>query len=138
MPELGDYDVHRSTYLYCKQAHGGHDQWLVAAPLDSSLETAYNAGECSRCFCLPDTRRIGCMRAKCKDDPPASAVKRSTRTLGAPDKAPTFGMYVNHEACVRANNGRTFTRGTSHCVCHQDGAVSCNEQTPFSAAIKKR
>ncbi|KAJ2427685.1 hypothetical protein GGF41_001602, partial [Coemansia sp. RSA 2531] len=112
MPELGEYDVHRSTFLYCKQAHGGHDQWLVSSPLDGHSTAS---GECSRCFCLPDTSRIGCMRTSCSDSLPG--VKRNPRNLSpvtgpnVDTKAPTFGTYVNHEACVRANNGRTFTRG---------------------------
>ncbi|KAJ1817145.1 hypothetical protein LPJ60_004987 [Coemansia sp. RSA 2675] len=105
-PGLGEYDLHRSTYLYCKQAHGGHDQWLVA---DADKE-----GECSKCFCLPDTQRIGCMRTECNEKRPV--LRRNTKAMTG---------YVNHEACVRANNGRTFTRGNSRCVCHQDGAVIC-------------
>ncbi|KAJ2717674.1 hypothetical protein H4S00_004159 [Coemansia sp. D1744] len=35
------------------------------------------------------------------------------------------GLYVNREACVRANSGRVFTRGCTHCVCRQNGSVSC-------------
>ncbi|KAJ2876208.1 hypothetical protein GGH93_000952 [Coemansia aciculifera] len=141
MPELGEYDMHRSTYLYCKQAHGGQDQWLVSSPLDGRSTAS---GECSRCFCLPDTRRIGCTRTKCSDPPLVPAVKRNTRVLppmtgsNVDTKAPTFGTYVNHEACVRANNGRTFTRGCNHCVCHQDGAVSCTEQIPCNMPTSSR
>ncbi|KAJ2580412.1 hypothetical protein GGH95_002607 [Coemansia sp. RSA 1836] len=139
MPELGSYDMHRSPYLYCKQAHGGRDQWLVSSPQHGRSSVAAAAlaaapGECSRCFCLPDTQRIGCMRTSCIPSPQLPVVRRNARALTASAHADTraamSGMYVNHEACVRANNGRAFTRGSSHCVCHQDGSVGCAaEQT---------
>ncbi|KAJ2007536.1 hypothetical protein GGI04_001481 [Coemansia thaxteri] len=116
IPSLGEYDVHKTAYLHCKQAHGGRDRWTVRVE---------NSNECSKCFCLPDTQRIGCMRtsncgstSSSTGQPTRHRVRRNSGTGGS-------GLYVNHEACVRANSGRTFTRGSKHCVCRQDGGVGC-------------
>ncbi|KAJ2712429.1 hypothetical protein H4R19_002758 [Coemansia spiralis] len=37
-----------------------------------------------------------------------------------------WAEYVNYLACVRANRGRSFEVGRSHCTCHQNGTVSCS------------
>ncbi|KAJ2157417.1 hypothetical protein GGF46_004518 [Coemansia sp. RSA 552] len=105
-PEISSLERHQTNYLLCKKAHGGREQWTDTA-----------GTECVLCFCMASTRRVGC--ARCKD----TAEKLEVRSNRRP------GVYVNHEACVRANLGRTFTRGCMRCVCHQNGAVACSENS---------
>ncbi|KAJ2309865.1 hypothetical protein IWW52_005578 [Coemansia sp. RSA 2704] len=115
-PQFTRADQHQTDYLLCKQAHGGQARWT-----DSH-------SECGSCFCLPDTRQIGCTRC------PRELLRRAApppRGQRKTDHATSsLGGYVNYEACVRANSGRTFVRGCNRCVCRQNGAVSCSQVTP--------
>ncbi|KAI8318479.1 hypothetical protein GQ54DRAFT_266856 [Martensiomyces pterosporus] len=119
VPVFTDDETQKTSYLYCKMAHNGRDQWTVATPLGSS--------QCSKCFCLHDTQRIGCVKAATR------RFKRShwqqqqhgevVRSLN--NRSPA--AYVNYEACVRANSGRSFVHSCNRCVCRQDGAVMCTQ-----------
>ncbi|KAJ2141773.1 hypothetical protein IW142_004673 [Coemansia sp. RSA 564] len=110
-PELTHAAEHQTKFLLCKQAHGGQSRWVD------------NTADCRKCFCLPDTHQIGC--TQCSE----SERRMHKRTGPMGQRKIEYGnngtgLYVNREACVRANSGRVFTRGCTHCVCRQNGSVS--------------
>ncbi|KAJ2211530.1 hypothetical protein IW143_004020, partial [Coemansia sp. RSA 520] len=111
-PELTHAAEHQTKFLLCKQAHGGQSRWVD------------NTAECRKCFCLPDTHQIGCTQC-------SKSERRMHKRTGPMGQRKIeygnngTGLYVNREACVRANSGRVFTRGCTHCVCRQNGSVSC-------------
>ncbi|KAI9477010.1 hypothetical protein BX667DRAFT_497628 [Coemansia mojavensis] len=113
LPNTTHTDEHQLNYLLCKQAHSGQTRWIQRL-----------SGACHKCFCLADTQRIGC--TLCSDYERHVLSKRNSESMEKrKGRAASIGVYVNHEACVRANLGRTFTRGDRHCVCRQNGSISC-------------
>ncbi|KAJ2782820.1 hypothetical protein GGI15_002795 [Coemansia interrupta] len=111
-------DIHDTSYLQCKMAHNGRTEWpSTMHPVPEPL--AERPGSCTRCFCLPDTRQVGCAPAECERE--ARRLVRRRRALREPRKA--AALYVNHEACVKAREA-AMHRGVT-CVCRQNGALEC-------------
>ncbi|KAJ1951300.1 hypothetical protein EC988_004084, partial [Linderina pennispora] len=123
-------------------AHNGRDQWAETTGPDVSRLPLFGGVKppqkvCSQCFCLPNTQRVGCIQTDCDD---AAEVLRKAMALKLPKRssqgipessnmrARAPGLYVNYEACVRANHSRVFLRGCNRCVCRQDGVVMCTSK----------
>ncbi|PIA15518.1 hypothetical protein COEREDRAFT_87710 [Coemansia reversa NRRL 1564] len=121
IPEFKQRVQHQNEYLLCKQAHSGYEQWVDRSSTD---------GECKKCFCLPDTQKIGCTHCD-KQPKKRNHIKRLPSKLMEKRResktTAESGVYVNHEACIRANRGRTLSHGCNHCVCHQNGTLSCTK-----------
>ncbi|KAJ1958986.1 hypothetical protein GGI12_004576 [Dipsacomyces acuminosporus] len=77
MPTFDQDDIQKTNYLYCKMAHSGRDQWTEATPSSvASVDSAPSSGnpgssqkQCRKCFCLPNTQRIGCVKISCSESP---------------------------------------------------------------------
>ncbi|KAI9504817.1 hypothetical protein GGI25_005119 [Coemansia spiralis] len=60
IPELLN-STHNTDYLYCQMAHSGRDRWTIT-------DNETGEPECSSCFCLPGTQRVGCVKTACAPD----------------------------------------------------------------------
>ncbi|ORX71862.1 hypothetical protein DL89DRAFT_265566, partial [Linderina pennispora] len=128
-PAFTTDDRQQTNYLLCKMAHNGRDQWAETTGPDVSRLPLFGGVKppqkvCSQCFCLPNTQRVlrKAMAPRLSKRSSQDMPESNSMRVRAP------GLYVNYEACVRANHSRVFLRGCNRCVCRQDGVVMCTNK----------
>ncbi|KAJ2234150.1 hypothetical protein H4R99_000827 [Coemansia sp. RSA 1722] len=143
VPDVLQQNTHDTHYLYCKMAHNGRSQWTVS-PTDTSYENQSHVAnneqqeqKCTKCFCLPDTQRIGCVHTSCTEATDTGTGEQlprrlqqkmhTKRSVASSDNKHSnkAAIYVNHEACIKAKNAISATHKCKSCVCRQNGALVC-------------
>ncbi|KAJ2520903.1 hypothetical protein GGI11_002170 [Coemansia sp. RSA 2049] len=142
MPSLVGQDTHSTNFLLCQMAHNGLSRWTVSTSSNSPDST--DKPECSSCFCLPDTQRVGCVRTTCSADqvgtkntqsplpsplqPAALTIEELRRRDSSQSQhdmrvVKVFGSFGD---CVKAHGGKTsFKDDCNSCACSSEGTVVC-------------
>ncbi|KAI7825959.1 hypothetical protein BX661DRAFT_184458 [Kickxella alabastrina] len=69
----GEPEIYDTDFQKCKKAHDEHFLWLVNAAQtfannDGQIHSAGSGNKlCSKCFCVPNTQRVGCVHIDCKE-----------------------------------------------------------------------
>ncbi|KAJ2856200.1 hypothetical protein FB639_006137, partial [Coemansia asiatica] len=159
IPDIVEQSMHDTNYLYCKMAHNGRTQWTLSTTDSSYKQQSQGSNnqeqqqqqQCTKCFCLPDTQRIGCVHTSCTEATTANTetgeqqlqkrlqpnlhtnkamVNNNNVSKNNNDKYNAIInnkpiIYVNHEACVKAKQAITAAHRCKVCVCHQNGVLVC-------------